>query len=129
VIMKGITIVACCLFGLLQVVAAQSHTGKKPYTITDSKVDDNTFQGWRLYKEVNCGLCHGDSGQGGAAPSIAQALKFISEEQFIASVTRGKGLMPPYISDPRVMDNIGKFYSYLKARSDGALGEGEPKKQ
>jgi hypothetical protein len=37
--------------------------------------------------------------------------------------------MPPYISDPRVVDNIAKIYSYLKARSDGALGEGKPEKQ
>lgn len=114
---------------LLQALAAQSCAVGKPYTITDGKVGETTFQGWQVYQDVKCGLCHGDSGQGGPAPNLGQRLKTISKEQFVDSVIGGKGLMPPMITNQKVVDNIDKLYSYLKARSDGALGEGKPEKQ
>jgi mono/diheme cytochrome c family protein len=116
------------IFVLLQALAAQTYAGDKPYTITDGKVDENTFQGWQIYQEAGCGLCHGDSGQSPIS-NLSELLKAISKEQFVDSVTKGKGLMPPMITNKKVIDNIDKIYSYLKARSDGALGEGKPEKQ
>jgi mono/diheme cytochrome c family protein len=101
----------------------------KPYSVIDGRVDARTFQGWQIYQDVNCGLCHGDSAQGPAQPDIRRRLQSISKEQFVESVIQGKGLMPPYIADKRVVDNINELYSYLKARSDGAVGEGKPQKQ
>lgn len=41
----------------------------------------------------------------------------------------GKNLMPPWKNNKLVMGNIDKIYAYLKARSDGVLGEGKPEKQ
>jgi mono/diheme cytochrome c family protein len=126
---KVVEFLKCGLFVLLLVFAAQSYAGDKPYIVTDGKVDAYTFQGWQVFQDVKCGLCHGDSGQGGAAPNLGQRLKTISKNQFIESVTRGKGLMPPWITNKKVIDNIDKIYAYLKARSDGVLGEGKPEKQ
>lgn len=101
----------------------------KPYSIVNGKVDENTFQGWQVFQDANCVLCHGSSGQGDAGPNLGERLKTISKSQFVTSVTRGKGLMPSWITNKKVIDNIDKIYVYLKARSDDALGEGKPEKQ
>lgn len=117
------------VFVLLQALTAQSYAADKPYTITNGKVDENTFQGWQTYQRGECGVCHSESGQGGPAPNFVELLKTLSKDQFVNSVTSGKGLMPPFKTNHNVIDNIDKIYSYLKARSDGALGEGKPEKQ
>jgi sugar lactone lactonase YvrE len=103
----------------------------KPYKIINGKVDEHTFQGWQAYreKEINCDLCHGMSGQALAPLNLVERLKTISKEEFVDSVIAGKGLMPPFIANKRAIDNLDKIFAYLKARSDGALGEGKPEKQ
>ena len=131
---KTIKFFKCGAFVLLQAFALQTYAaGDKPYTIVDGKVDVNTFHGWQIYQEVNCGLCHGNSGQGDPpgnhATNLDERLKIISKEQFVNSTIKGKGLMPPFIANQKVVNNIDKIYAYLKARSDGALGEGKPEKQ
>jgi len=119
----------CVEFVLLLSFAAQTYAGDQPYTITDGKVDANTFQGWQIYQEANCVLCHGDSGQAASPFNLVERLETISKDQFVNSVIRGRGLMPPFITNQKVVDNIDKIYSYLKARSDNALGEGKPENQ
>jgi len=103
--------------------------GDKPYSIVDGKVDANTFEGWQTYRVAGCGQCHGGAAQGGAAPSLVERLKTISQEQFNTSVLEGKNLMPPWKNNKKVVDNLDKLYAYVKARSDGALGEDKPVKQ
>src|SRR5690242_3167070 len=102
---------------LLLAFAVQSYArDDKPYTIVNGKVDINTFQGWQIYQEANCGLCHGDSGQGdppaNPATELGERLKIISKEQFVNSTIKGKGLMPPFITNQKVVDNIDKIYAY-----------------
>jgi mono/diheme cytochrome c family protein len=99
------------------------------YTIVGGKVDENTFQGWQIYQDIRCGQCHGDSGQGAPALSLIEVLKTRTKEQFVDIVISGKGAMPPFYNNIEVVENIDKIYAYLKARSDGALGEGMPEKQ
>jgi mono/diheme cytochrome c family protein len=100
-----------------------------PYTVVDGKIDKDTFSGWQAYRTTGCGQCHGGAGQGGAAPSLVDRLKSIDQAQFNKSVLEGKNLMPPWKGNPKVVANIDKLYAYLKARSDGALGEGKPEVQ
>ncbi len=100
-----------------------------PYTVVDGKIDKDTFTGWQTYRTTGCGQCHGGAGQGGAAPSLVDRLKTIDQAQFNKSVLEGKNLMPPWKGNPKVVENIDKIYAYLKARSDGALGEGKPEVQ
>ena len=119
-------IVQCGALLFCLACAALAAAQDTPYSVTNGRVDARTFLGWQIYQDVNCGLCHGDSGQGSSAADLVLRLKFISKEQFLESVIRGKGLMPPYVADRRVADNIEPLYSYLKARSDGALGAGRP---
>jgi mono/diheme cytochrome c family protein len=119
----------CCALLSLTVYAARVIAQDKPYTVTNGRVDTGTFQGWQVYQDANCGLCHGDSAQGPAEPDLRRRLKSISKERFVESVIKGRGLMPPFLADQRVVDNINELYAYLKARSDGAVGEGKPQKQ
>lgn len=126
------TVVTFLKYGLIFLfitLATQSYAQDTPYKIIDGKVDRNTFRGWQVYQDVKCGLCHGDSGQADAPFNLVERLKTISKKQFVDSVIRGKGLMPPFIANQKVVDNIDQLYIYLKARSDGALGEGKPDKQ
>jgi hypothetical protein len=39
---------------------------------------------------------------------------------------QGDRVMPPFANDPNVMLYVDDIYGYLKARSDGVLGEGRP---
>ncbi len=109
-------------------VSAQA-AEEAPYSVVDGKVDQATFEGWQSYRTSGCGQCHGGAGQGGAAPSLVERLKTIDKDTFKKSVLEGKSLMPPWKGNPKVVENIDKIYAYLKARSDGVLGEEKPEKQ
>jgi hypothetical protein len=65
-------------------------------------------------------------------PNLADSLKMISKEEFTDVVANGKtgtiGSMPAWKSNPKVIEGNDSIYAYLKARSDGAIGEVKPKK-
>src|SRR5688572_13054056 len=82
----------CCALLSLTVCAARVIAQDKPYTVTNGRVDTGTFQGWQVYQDANCGLCHGDSAQGPAEPDLRRRLKSISKERFVESVIKGRGL-------------------------------------
>lgn len=107
-----------------QIAAAQA-----PYSIVDGKVDAGTFQGWLAYQRGKCGSCHGDSGQGGSAPTFVGRPERVERTRFTQIVTSGRGLMPPFSTNKDVIDHLDNIYSYVKARSDRALGEGTPLEQ
>ena len=116
---------------------ASTPPSDKPYTVEDgNKVDPKTYNGYRRYHSV-CHTCHGPDGLGSSfAPSLVDSLKRISSDEFEGIVAGGRQgndggnvrVMPAFASDPNVMDYILDIYSYLKARSDGALGRGRPER-
>ncbi|WP_431854785.1 c-type cytochrome [Azospirillum sp.] len=116
---------------------ASTPPSDKPYTVEDgNKVDPKTYNGYRRYHSI-CHTCHGPDGLGSSfAPSLVDSLKRISSDQFegiVAGGVQGNNggnirVMPAFASDPNVMDYILDIYSYLKARSDGALGRGRPER-
>ncbi|MCX4187468.1 c-type cytochrome [Methylophaga sp. OBS4] len=97
-----------------------------------NELDAETYQGFKLYRNW-CARCHGTYGQGMVGPNLAESLTIISKDEFFTTVADGKtgtiGSMPAWSSNPQVM-NGGReqLYRYLKARSDGAIGEVKPKK-
>ena len=109
---------------------------QKPYTVKDGKVDKATYNGWRRYTE-SCMRCHGPDGAGSSyAPSLADSLKQMSEDEFKEIVVNGRknvttaneSIMPPFGEVEDVMLYLDDIYGYLKARSDGALGRGRPER-
>lgn len=108
------------------------HAEDKPYTVTNGKeLDAHSYKGWKLFRNW-CARCHGTFAQGMVGPNLADSLKVLTKEQFEETVTNGKtgqiGSMPAWKSNPQVMKDLGAIYAYLKARSDGAIGEVPPKK-
>ena len=108
----------------------------KPYTITDGKVDFNTYNGYRRY-EAYCLRCHGPDGAGSSyAPALVDSLKTVSYEDFLEVVVYGRknvsasqqSVMPAFGEAVDVMENIDHIYAYLKARADGAIGRGRPER-
>jgi methanol metabolism-related c-type cytochrome len=109
---------------------------KKPYNIVDGKVGMATYNGYRRY-DNSCLRCHGPDGAGSSyAPSLVDSLKTMGYEQFVGTVIAGKKnvstsqqlVMPAFGEVADVVNNLDDIYTYLKARSDGALGRGRPQR-
>jgi methanol metabolism-related c-type cytochrome len=127
-------------FGNLLLLApgmrAHAADNKLPYKIVDGKVDLPTFNGYRRYGE-SCLRCHGPDGAGSSyAPDLTDSLKHMTEDQFAAVVINGRknvttsseNVMPSFGMTEDVVNYLNDIYGYLKARSDGALGRGRPKR-
>lgn len=121
---------------LSRATQAQDASAAKPYTVKDGKVDKATYNGWRRYTE-SCLRCHGPDGAGSSyAPSLADSLKQMSEDEFKEIVVNGRknvntaseNVMPPFGEVEDVMLYLDDMYAYLKARSDGVLGRGRPER-
>jgi methanol metabolism-related c-type cytochrome len=121
---------------LSPIASSRAQDSGKPYTIKDGKVDKATYNGWRRYTEA-CLRCHGPDGAGSSyAPSLADSLKTLSEDQFKEIVVNGRknvntaneNIMPQFGEVEDVMLYLDDIYAYLKARSDGVLGRGRPER-
>jgi len=95
-------------------------------------VDKTTYIGWRTYHAV-CHVCHAQDAVGSTfAPSLIDRLEGMSKERFMEVVLDGYtgqiGVMPGWKQDPNVLPKVENLWSFLKARSDGALPTGKPKR-
>lgn len=94
------------------------------YTVKDgNKVDPKTLMGWKTWRALDCERCHGASQQGLVGPSLVEALKVLTKDQFHTTIMQGrlpKG-MPPFSTSHMVQENWEGLYSYLKGRSDGNI--------
>ena len=112
-------------------LALPAHADQPIYQVSGNKLDADTYKGFKIYRNW-CARCHGTYGQGMVGPNLADSLKVLSKDEFFDVVENGKsgsiGSMPAWKSNPKVMKGRDNLYSYLKARSDGAIGEVKPKK-
>jgi len=107
------------------------------YVVEEGLVDKGTYNGYRRFHGT-CHACHGQDAMGGSfAPSLVDALKTVDFANFVETVTNGRqatdatgavSAMPAFGEDPNVMKHLDDIYRYLKARSDGVLDPGRPKK-
>jgi methanol metabolism-related c-type cytochrome len=102
----------------------------------DGSVDWYTYVGFTRYSS-ECLRCHGPDGMGSTyAPALLDSLKRQTYPEFYAVVAGGKqsvssaqGLVMPANGDNRnVMCYVDAIYTYLRARSDDAIGRGRPQK-
>jgi len=100
---------------------------KAPYMVSkEGIVDQATYQGFTLFSQY-CAHCHGEYAQGRRGPNLADRLKRLSQKDFFNTVENGKGRqMPSWRSNKDVMAGRALLYRYLRARSEGAIGEVEP---
>ena len=124
------------------------------YTVENGKVDEKTYAGWRLFNS-SCFVCHGENATGtDLAPNLLKSVEGMSAYRFRKTMlkkyfakvnlddpTRRAAFLstldadkakefkaPIWDEEPSFRAHISNLYSYLKARSDGALGTEEPKK-
>ncbi|WP_237153498.1 c-type cytochrome, methanol metabolism-related [Oryzibacter oryziterrae] len=103
----------------------------------DGTVDYYTWMGYKRYT-ANCMACHGPDGMGSSfAPPLAKSLQKFDYSTFAGIVasgqqnkwnTAGNSVMPAWGTDLNVMCYMDYIYVYLRARADGAIDRGEPKK-
>ncbi len=129
----GFAAAALLIFGA---GAQEADWEEKPYTVIDGKVDFGTYNGYRRYHSF-CHVCHGPDGMGSSyAPALIESIPKIGYEGFLEVVVNGRknvntssqSVMPAFGEVQDVMLYIDDIYSYLKARADGALGRGRPKR-
>ena len=106
-------------------------SGSALYKVVDgTKVDDQTFEGFRAWRAAACDRCHGANQEGLVGPSLIERMKVLSKEDFVTVVRDGrldKG-MQSFGNSKIVMDNIDHLYAYLKGRSDGAITQAKVSK-
>lgn len=103
-------------------------------TDTGVEVDWASWQGFRRYHDA-CHVCHGPNANGSTfAPSLADSLKTMSYDDFMATVQGGREanrggttyVMPAFGSNKDVMCYIDDIYTYIKGRADGVTPPGRP---
>jgi methanol metabolism-related c-type cytochrome len=96
-----------------------------PVVTKDYTVDWGTWNGFRRYHDA-CHVCHGPNALGSTfAPSLADSLKTMDYNTFIATVSSGRVVnragteyvMPAFGEDKNIMCYIDDIYTYIKARS------------
>ena len=107
------------------------------YVVEDGKVDKATYNGYRRFHGI-CHTCHGQDALGSTfAPSLVESLKDLTYEDFKATLIEGRTVtlsdgstsaMPSFEENIDVMKYQDDIYKFLRARSDGVLGPGRPKK-
>lgn len=116
---------------------AQGDTdAERPYKVENGRVDRATFRGYLYYGDL-CLRCHGPDGAGSSyAPSLVNSLKKMDKRQFEETVINGRknvttssdNVMPAFGTNIDAVQHLEEIYAYLKARSDGVIGRGRPKR-
>ncbi len=96
-------------------------------------VDRDTYIGWRTF-HGNCHVCHAQDAVGSTfAPNLLVRIQEFDFDTFVDRTANGYtgqvGVMPPWKDNPNVNKKYKELFAYLKARSDGALTPGRPKKK
>lgn len=96
-------------------------------------VDRDTYIGWRTFNGF-CHVCHAQDAVGSTfAPNLLDRMQDFDFDMFVDRTANGftgqVGVMPPWKDNPNVRKLYKELFTYLKARSDGALPRGRPKKK
>ncbi|HSC14315.1 MAG TPA: hypothetical protein VLI71_04320 [Gammaproteobacteria bacterium] len=145
--MNATRTLACGVAAAALVVASaalsQETADATPYTVecgpdaeeggaTVCRVDRGTYVGWRTFHAI-CHTCHAQDAVGSTfAPDLLARMRQIGKPEFMKAMNEGftgqMGVMPPWKQDPNVNKYFEELWSFLKARSDGALLPGRPKR-
>jgi methanol metabolism-related c-type cytochrome len=104
----------------------------------DGAVDWYTYNGFRRYHS-ECHVCHGPDGMGSTyAPALIDSVKTQDYYTFVEVVMSGRertvadgsvSKMPAFGDNKNVACYAEDIYAYLRARSDGAIPRGRPRKR
>ena len=96
------------------------------------QVDRGTYVGWRTFHSI-CHTCHAQDAVGSTfAPALLPRIRAMDKARFIEVVDQGftgqVGVMPGWAANPNVNRYYEELWSYLRARADGELLPGRPKR-
>lgn len=112
---------------VLAALASTAMAQEAPYKVAEgNKVDAKTLMGWKTWRSAACERCHGANQEGMVGPSLIEALKKYSKDEFIGIVVDGthadRGMPPhPFLKG----EKADGLYAYLKGRSDGKIAPGK----
>ncbi|WP_374335843.1 cytochrome c [Methyloversatilis sp.] len=112
---------------VLAALASTTMAQEAPYKVAEgNKVDAKTLMGWKTWRAAACERCHGANQEGMVGPSLIEALKKYSKDEFVGIVVDGthadRGMPPhPFLKG----EKIDSLYAYLKGRSDGKIAPGK----
>ena len=131
----GMLVLASGFIFYLSEVSAQE--ADPAYTVVEGKVDKRTFNGYRRYHGI-CHTCHGPDALGSTiGPSLVDSLQTLSYAEFKDVVLNGRtstnaqgqpSVMLSFSNNPDIVKYLDDIYMYIKARSDGVIGQGRPQK-
>lgn len=131
-------------------------SGAKPYQVVGNKVDRSTFLGWRLFHARCADCHGSNATGTSRGPNLLPRVAAMEPGDFVHTVLyrynlvqgyaeagadtgrrdaiiaeimerrQGNLAMPPMEGDANVSAHVMDLYAYLRARADGALGEGRP---
>ncbi len=111
----------------LAALASTAMAQEAPYKVAEgNKVDAKTLMGWKTWRSAACERCHGANQEGMVGPSLIEAMKRYSKDEFIGIVVDGthadRGMPPhPFLKG----EKADGLYAYLKGRSDGKIAPGK----
>ena len=114
---------------LYSVECGQVNDAGEPFCL----VDRDTYIGRRSFHGF-CHRCHAQDALGSTfAPNLLDRMQTFDFAMFVDRTANGftgpVGVMPPWKDNPNVNKRYKELFAYLKARSDGALPPGRPKKK
>ena len=70
--------------------------------------------GQELFFANGCNVCHGDAGEGGIGPTIAQTS--LTLDQVIAQYRTPRGLMPPFLESQITDAEVAEMFAWLQTQ-------------
>jgi mono/diheme cytochrome c family protein len=74
---------------------------------------DSIAFGNELFFENGCNICHGDTGQGGIGPAIAQTT--LTLDQVISQYRNPRAVMPAFQANRISDDQVANIYAFLQS--------------
>ena len=74
---------------------------------------DSIAFGNELFFENGCNICHGDTGQGGIGPAIAQTTLTLAA--VISQYRNPRAVMPPFAENRISDDQVANIYAFLQS--------------
>jgi len=94
--------------------------------VKEAQAYRRVYDGWRAVRQLDCARCHGADYRGNVGPSLVDAVKARTREDFTRVILEGnveRG-MPPYKSVGRVVDNLDGIYEYFRGLAAGTIPAG-----
>ncbi len=110
--------------------------GTPTFKVENGNVDWYTYSGYLRFNSM-CIVCHGPDGAGSSyAPALTNSLKTLNYADFLGIVAQGRTnvsaatgfVMPAFGDNKNVVCYLDNIFTYLRGRSDGAVGRGRPEK-